>query len=630
MGMAGGSAGLLLLLGVSVVPASVPPAWSAQTGRPATVELGGEGLTMEQVVDVARNQADVEVSSAAMDRVDRSFDVVLEAAVQNVPVYGLTVGVGLNKDKPVFKEVGGQRVLSEELLDASRAFNLDSLRAHGSGVGEPLPAEVVRASMVIRLNNMLSGGCGAQAEVAETYARFLNDDVVPVVPSQGTVGEADITLASHIGLVMVGEWEAFHGGRRMSGADALKEADIEPLRPVGKDFLCIISNNSLVAGDAVLALYDAEQYLQREIDIFALSLEALNGNVAPFLESTTQVRPFPGMVEAADRIRAALGGSDLWQASAERKLQDPLSFRDMAYTIGNVIDALRDARAVLAVYMNHTEDNPLVALDVTEAERSDSSQLDKYLVGGATDGAIYPTANFEPIPLVSAVERTSLALARLSGAATMTVLRLVDPEFTHLSRFLAAPGNEGHAFGAIQKTFTAVNVENQALALPVSLASVAIAGNIEDIATHSQLAVAHLDRIVDNLFEIASYQLLHAAQAADLREGFSLGERTQALHDAYRKVVPFVDVDRIFSVDAENGIVFLKEWSGRPLSPEGTTDRLGGDPVPYAAASASESGGSGSGSGSGSGVWWAVGAGVVVLLVAGVVAWWYAPRARRT
>jgi len=324
--------------------------------------------------------------------------------------------------------------------------------------------------------------------------------------------------------------------------------------------------------------------------------------------------------------RAALSGSDLWQASAERKLQDPLSFRDMAYTIGNVIDALRDAREVLAVYMNHTEDNPMVALDVTRAERSDSSQLDKYLVGGATDGAIYPTANFEPLPLVSAVERTSLALARLSGAATMTVLRLVDPEFTHLSRFLAAPGNEGHAFGAIQKTFTAVNAENQSLALPVSLASVAIAGDIEDIATHSQLAVNHLDLIVDNLFEIASYQLLHAAQAAELREGFTLGQRTQELFDAYRKVVPFVDVDRIFTVDAEKGIAFLKSWSGRPPTATGTTDPDGSAPVAFSAASPTES----EGSDSGSGVWWAVGAGVVVVLVVGIVAWWYAPRVRRT
>ncbi len=621
--MATGSACLLILLGVLVAPGAAPPT-GAQASRPAAVELGGGDLTVEQVVDVARDGAEVKVAAAARGRVARAHQVVLEAAVQNVPVYGLTVGVGLNKDKPVFKQVGGRRVLSEELLDASRAFNLDSLRAHGSGVGEPLPAEVVRASMLIRLNNMLSGGCGAQAEVADTYAQLLNDDVVPVVPSQGTVGEADITLASHIGLVMVGEWEAFHGGRRTSGADALQAAGIEPLRPVGKDFLCIISNNTLVAGDAVLAFHDAEQYLLREVDIFALSLEALNGNVAPFLEATTEVRPFPGMVEAAGRIRAALAGSDLWQASAERKLQDPLSFRDMAYTIGNAIDALADARTVLAVYLNHTEDNPLVSLD-SDAERSDSSQLDKYLVKGDVDGAIYPTANFEPIPLVAAVERTSLALARVSGAATMTMLRLVDPEFTHLSRFLAAPGNDGHAFGAIQKTFSAVNAENQALAMPVSLASVAIAGDIEDVATQSQLAVFHLDAIVENLYEIASYQLLHAAQATDLRKDFTLGARTQALHDAYREVVPFVDTDRIFTVDARNGIEFLKAWSGRPPAAGATSQaRVGGDPAPFTAASTTREPGDG---GLGPALWLASGAGVV--LVVGVVAWSVGRRARQ-
>jgi histidine ammonia-lyase len=168
-----------------------------------------------------------------MERVDRGHKVVLEAALQNVPVYGLTRGVGLNKDRPVFKEVNGQKVLSEEVLNVSRQFNLNSLRSHAGAAGEPMSAEVVRAAMLIRLNTMLSGVCGAQRDVAQHYIDFLNKGIVPVVPSAGTVGEADITLASHIGLVMVGEWEAFYQGRRVSGAEALNTAGIQPLRPVG-------------------------------------------------------------------------------------------------------------------------------------------------------------------------------------------------------------------------------------------------------------------------------------------------------------------------------------------------------------------------------------------------------------
>lgn len=424
-----------------------------------------------------------------------------------------------------------------------------------------MPTEVVLAAMLIRLNTMLSGSCGAQPEVVQRYIDFLNRDVVPVVPSLGTVGEADITLASHIGLVMIGEWEAFYRGRRLSGAEVLRAAGLQPLKPMGKDALCILSNNALVVGNAVLGAYDAEQYLQRETVVFALNLEGLNGNIAPFLEATTQARPFPGMMEAASLIRDALSGSSLWQVAEYRALQDPLSYRTMAYTLGNALEAVSDLRDILAVQVNHTEDNPMVALDVTRPEHADSTQLERYMVGGATNGAIYPTASFEALPVVSAVERVSLALATLSDAVTMNILRLDEPEFTHLSRFLAAPGNQGHAFGAIQKSLVALNSENQASAMPVSLDDVPIAGNIEDTATNSQLAVVQMNQIVDNLYQLSSFQLLHAAQAVDLRQGFTLGEKTRPLRDAYRKVVPFVEHDRMFTTDIQQGAVFLQNWS---------------------------------------------------------------------
>ncbi len=153
----------------------------------------------------------------------------------------------------------------------------------------------------------------------------------------------------------------------------------------------------------------------------------------------------------------------------------------------------------------------------------------------------------------------------------MNILRLSEPEFSHLSRFLAAPENRGHAFGAIQKPFVAINSETHALAMPVSLDSVAIAGSIEDRATHSQLAVSHMQQILDNLYLLSSFQLLHAAQAVDLREGFTLGEQTRALHQAYRQVVPFVEQDRPFTPDIRQGAVFLESWTGA-----GGTDEDGG------------------------------------------------------
>ena len=557
-------------LGMTLFVSTVFIAPPAHASEAAGIELGSGQLTVEQVVEVARQQTPVSVSSSTMERVDRGYKVVLEAALQNVPVYGLTVGVGLNKDRPIFKEVNGQRVLSEEVLDVSRQFNLNSLRSHAGAAGEPISTEVVRAAMLIRLNTMLSGACGAQRDVAQRYIDFLNKGIVPVVPSTGSVGEADITLAAHIGLVMVGEWEAFYQDRRVSGAEALQAVGIQPLRPVGKDFLCIISNNDLVVGDAALGVHDAEQYLQRAATVFALNLEGINGNVAPFLDATTKARPFPGLAEAAGLIRDSLAGSSLWAMSEERKLQDPLSYRDMAYTLGNALNAVQDARQMVSIGINHTEDNPMVALDVTETERPGSSQVDHYLVRGENNGAIYPTANFEPLPMVAAVEHVSLALGTLSDAFTMNILRLVEEEHSHLSRFLAGPNNqEGHAFGAIQKSFVALNTVNRTLAMPVSLGSVAIAGNVEDRATHSQLAVSHMRELVENLYKLSSFQLLHATQAIDLRKDFTMGERTHKMYAAYRNVVPFVEKDRTFTPDIQRGVELLHNWPVDARTPIG-------------------------------------------------------------
>jgi histidine ammonia-lyase len=551
---------------------TTPPAKASEV---AAIELGNGQLTVEQVVDVARRQIPVSVSPGAMDRVDRGFKVVMEAAVQNVPIYGLTVGVGQNKDKSIFKEVNGQRVLSEETMQASRRFNLDALRSHAAAVGEPLPPEVVRAGMLIRLNSILTGACGAQRDIAQRYVDFLNKNIVPVVPSTGTIGEADITLASHIGLVMVGEWEAFYGGRRISGADALKAAGLQPLRPVGKDFLCIISNNGLMVGDAALGVYDVNQYLHHEATAFALSLEGLNGNVAPFLEATTRVRPFPGVAEAAKLIRDALAGSSLWVKSSDRLLQDPLSFRDMAYTLGNALSATEEAERIIEIEVNHTEDNPMVVPDVTETERPGSSQVNGYLVHGKTNGAIYPTANFEPLPVVSAVERVSLALGTISESLTMSIMRLGEPEHTHLPRFLTAPDNPGHAFGAIQKTFVAIDAENRALAMPVSLDTVPVAGSVEDRSTDSRLTVDDMRKLVANLYELSSFQLLFSTQAVDLRKDFVLGEGTRKLYNAYRRVVPFVDQDRVFTRDLQQGVELVRSW---PINNDERTNRANSAP----------------------------------------------------
>jgi len=519
--------------------------------------IDGQSLTVEQVVGLARDDsAKITLTEDANKQIAEGFDLVMEAALQGKAVYGLTVGVGWNKDRPVFAMKDGKRVLDDDLLELSRTFNSTSLRAHGAGVGEPMAIETVRAGMAIRLNQIATGWTGVQPAVAEMYRQFLELGITPVVPLRGSVGEADITLASHIGLAMVGEGEVFVKGNRIPAAQALNEAGITPLEPIGKDFLSILSTNALTAGHTALLAHDTAGYLKKEAVVFGLALEGFNGNVAPFLAATNDLRPFSENVAGAEMIRSALEGSYLWSPSNERALQDPLSYRTMAYVLGGAEIAARDLTTALEIQINHSDDNPAVV--VGAADDKASEQVSRYFIDGEVSGAIYPSAGFEMLPVASKVEALNTALVRLSQAITMQTIRFENPDMTHLPRFLAAETNQGHAFGAIQKPLVALLAENQQIGAQAPVGSIAMAGNIEDLDSHAPLSAANLGRILDNLYWMSSIQLLHAAQAVDLRKVEDLGAGTKVLFDEYRQEIPFVSEDRIYTKDFSAGYRILK------------------------------------------------------------------------
>ena len=589
--------GLWPLVGVLYLTGTA--AWADEA---APLVLRGDALSTADILSVTREHRAVAIDPKARARVAATFDVVLAAARAHLPVYGLTTGVGWNKDKDAMREgeamegvgagtphaggatpgaggtgpaAGGRArsaqpavaaqaaaALDPELLAASERFNLGTLRAHAAGVGEALPDDVVRAAMVIRLNLLLTGDGGVQPAVVDQYAAFLNHNITPVVPGRGSVGEADILQSAHIGLALAGEWQVRSGGAVVPAAQALKAAGLKPVALVGKDFLAIIGDNSLTVAESLLAVHAARVWLSHEITIFALSLEGLNGNVAPFLDVVVAAHPAPGFSAVAARLRADLAGSDLWNANVgeHRPLQDPLSFRTMPIVLGNAWEALDAAEEQTLFFANHSGDNPLVVTD-TQALASQGSQASRYIVPGAANAAIIPTANFESLPLIAALERASLALGHVAESVTQSVLRFENPAITGLPRFLTAPENPGHGFGAVQKAVVSLNVEIRSLAMPVSLESDVLAGNIEDVATDGPLTARRFGELIEDLYPLSSLQLLHAAQAADLRKGFHLGGGTRKLLEGYRAHVPFVAQDRILTGDIETGAQYLRGLS---------------------------------------------------------------------
>lgn len=527
----------------------------------ATVTLDGKSLTIDQAWEIAEGKADVAIAPAAADLVKQSHALVMAAAVKGRPVYGLTVGVGLNKDRKLFTADGK---LTPEVLAASKAFNYNALRAHSAGVGPMMPTNLARLSMVIRLNTLLSGKSGAQLRVAELYRDFLNKGITPQIPSQGSVGEADILLASHVGSVMIGEWRAEVNGKIVDGKTALKDAGLEPLVPEGKDALAILSNNSVAVAYAVEAERNAKKILDLTPAVYGLSLEGLNGNIAPILPQTIGARPFEGLSQTAADMRAALKGSYLWNTSSERKLQDPLSYRVTVYGLSEARRAVKDLADQITVQINCTDDNPATLLNASE-EYKDQPQVAQYFVNDKNvKGAIIPSGNFNPLPVALALQRTSLAMAHLSHYSVQRTVHLDYDQFTGLPRFLAAPGNVGHAFGAVQKSFMGLHVDNMALAQPVSLYGMPVAGEIEDTFTNILQAAKRLVKIDENIMSIYSLELLHSAQAIDLRrmkdKSLKLSDTTEKLFKAYRAKVPFVERDRIFTDNIADGVKVLENF----------------------------------------------------------------------
>lgn len=531
------------------------------TSALATVTLDGHSLTQADAWRIAEGE-EVAIAPEALKFMGDSNKLVLLAAKQGKEIYGLTVGVGLNKDHHLFDKTGR---LTPEAHKASIDFNRNIIRSHSAGFGPMLEKKTARLAMAIRLNTILNGRSGAQPRVAELYREFLNKNVTPLIPSRGSIGDADITLASHIGSVMIGEWKADVDGKVVTGAEALKMKGIEPLVPEGKDGLAILSSNCVGTALAMRASKAMHQVMKVSPAVYGLTLEGLNGNMTPFLAQTVASHPLRGLADAAATLRVTLKGSYLWEADPTRNLQDPLSFRTTVYTLAEANVALKDLDSLLDVQINSSDDNPGVILNATQEDRSSPYVAQYFVEGEGLKGAIIPSANFEPLPIAIAAERAAIALSHVAHNSVNRTMRLDDDNFSGLSRYLASKENVfGHAFGATEDSMVSLYAETIDLSNPVSVHGAAVEGTIED--THSNLprVAERLERSANTVLDMYSMELLHAAQAVDLRKmkqkNVRLSDVTGKLYNDYRAKVPFVGMDRVYSDNLVEGRKLLEAF----------------------------------------------------------------------
>jgi histidine ammonia-lyase len=492
------------------------------------IQLSGYDLTFEAIDKIAKEGYTVRISEDAVKRLVKSSEFLKCLSDRGDAVYGLNTGVGWNKDKKVFSEYYDQ-------------FNKNLIRSHMIGIDPICTEEECRAILVIRLNGFLNGHTGVDPIIASYYETFLNLNIHPVIKKRGSIGEADIGILSAVGLALIGEGEVIYGGKVMPAKEAFVKAGVKSLTLGPKDGLSIVSSNAQSAAMAAMAVIEAEEFIAVYHLIYCLSLEGLNGVVAPLETEVNAVRGYSGQITCANYCKKNLEGSYLYEPDSNRALQDPLSFRCHSAVMGGVTDALNYLKKQLLIEINSTDDNPCLL-----------PELNKCL----------GSANFEPLSWVLAVEMVTIGFTHVSKMIANQTLHLANPNFTKLSRFLSPDEGQVIAYGTIQKTIGALDGENRMYANPSSMDFLNLAGNIEDHGTNASLAADKLRKLIDNLYYMAAIELMHGAQAVDYRLPIALGTETKKLYEAYRLFVPHLDADRNLSVDIQTTMEFLKRYKG--------------------------------------------------------------------
>lgn len=473
--------------------------------------LDGSSLVIEDVVAVARYGKKAALHPGALEKIEAARAMVEKLVQEGQVVYGITTGFGRFSDVVISRD------------DVLKLQN-NLIASHAAAVGDPLPEEVVRGAMLLRVNALAKGHSGVRPVVVQQLLEMLNREVTPVVPGQGSLGASgDLAPLSHIALVLTGRGEAFYRGRRLPGAKALLEAGLQPLALMEKEGLALINGTQIMSSLGCLALFDAFNLLKAAHIVSALTLEALQGVPGAFDELIAAARPHPGHASSAANMRRLIAGSRL-VGSQPHKVQDAYSLRCIPQVHGATADALAYVRRVLEVEINSANDNPLLFPE---------------------EGKVLSGGNFHGQPVAQALDLLAMAVAELGSISERRVERLVNPALSGLPPFLINTGGLNSGFMIAQYTAASLVSENKVLCHPASVDSIPSSANQEDHVSMGTTAARKALQVVENVGRILGIELLAACQAVDFRGAELLGAGTSLAYRELRKKVKFIDEDCI-------------------------------------------------------------------------------------
>ena len=488
------------------------------------LHINGNNVTLEDVREVAVERCAVLLAPDAREVVNQARAVVDEIVAGNKLAYAITTGVGKLSDV---------RIAGDQI----RELQLNLVRSHAVGVGDPLPVAETRAMMLLRANSLSKGHSGVRAIVIDTLCEMLNRGVTPYVPSQGSVGASgDLAPLAHLALALIGEGECINErGTRVSSADALRSAQIKPLTLEAKEAISLINGTQAMLAVGSLALLAAEMLVDSADVLGGLCCDALKGTDTAFDQRIHKARPHAGQTRTAANLRRMLEGSEIRESHRDcERVQDAYSLRCIPQVHGAVRDTLEHCRRVFETEANSAVDNPLVF--ITNAAKS--------------EGDVISGGNFHGEPLAFALDFMAIALSALAGISERRIERLVNPALNEgLPPFLAAGAGLNSGFMLPQVTAAALASENKVLAHPASVDSITTSGNKEDYVSMGMTAALKLRRVIENTRNVLALEAMAVAQAIDFLAPLKTSKPGQKAHAAIRSVCPTMDKDRVMYAD---------------------------------------------------------------------------------
>lgn len=484
------------------------------------LEIGPDHRLTPEIVSVfSHNPAiKIKLSRRAKEGILASRKAVEKMVATDQVVYGITTGFGNFKNKTISQSD------TEELQK-----NL--IRSHAVGVGEPFSPEQVRAIMLVRLNSLVQGYSGVRMEFLETFIKIIEKNIIPFVPSQGSVGSSgDLAPLSHIGLVLMGEGRVFVDGKLVEASLALKNAGIVPIVYGAKEGLAFNNGTAAMTGVAALSFVRAKNLLNIADVGCALTLEAVCGVSSAFDLRIHDVRPHSGQRQSATNIRKLIKGSSLVDSVSDR-VQDSYSLRCTPQVHGAVRDAVSYVESVINVELNSVTDNPIIF------------EKDEIAISGG---------NFHGEPIAIAMDTLGIAISELANISERRTAKLLDPSTNEgLPAFLVDKTRAGLHSGLMipQYTSAALVSENKVLAHPASVDSVPTSANQEDHVSMGTIAARKSVKIVENTEYVLAIEFMTACQAIDFRDSKKLARHTKSIYDTLRKSVKSVDGDREMHAD---------------------------------------------------------------------------------